>query len=181
MLAHVCCAPDALYVVALLQEDHAVTGLFDNPNIWPESEYALRLAEARKVERLLGFRLLEGPYEPAAWFAATRAYSDAPERGPRCRICYALRLERTARLARRMGISAFTTIMSVSPWKRADILNQIGRRLGRKHGLTFLEADFKKKNGFQRSVELSRAHGLYRQNYCGCRSSLRPRPLSVSP
>jgi len=183
VLVHICCAPDASYVVELLQRDRDVTGFFFNPNIWPEPEYVLRLAETRKVERLLGFPLLEGEYDPEAWLAATRPLAGEPEKGRRCAVCFALRLDRTARLARESGFPAFTTIMSVSPWKNSSVLNKIGRRLGRKHGLEFLEADFKKKDGFRKSVEISRGYGLYRQNYCGCRYSLRPPrvPGSASP
>jgi len=168
ILAHICCAPDASYVVALLQEDHAVTGFFYNPNIGPPGEYDLRLSETRKVSRILGFGLIEGDYEPALWLKLTGGFKDEPEKGRRCDVCYAMRLDRTARKALELGLPAFTTIMSISPWKKADVLNRIGRSTGRKYGLRFLEADFKKKNGFQKSVETSRRYGLYRQNYCGC-------------
>lgn len=174
LLAHICCAPDASYVVDLLRRDGEVTGYFDNPNIWPSAEHALRLEETRRVAFLFGFRLLEGAYDPETWLRATRALAGEPEKGRRCDVCYALRLDRTARRARELGFPAFATIMSVSPWKKADALNRIGRRLGAKYGLEFLEADFKKKNGFQKSVEISRRMGLYRQNYCGCPSSVRP-------
>ncbi len=173
ILAHVCCAPDAAYAVGVLQETHDVTGFFFNPNIWPPEEYGRRLDEARKVERILAFPLLAGAYEPEAWFETTDRFKTEPERGRRCDICYALRLDRTAREALARSLPAFTTIMSVSPRKKADVLNRIGRRLGRKYGLAFLEADFKKKGGFQKSVELSRRHDLYRQNYCGCLYSRR--------
>jgi predicted adenine nucleotide alpha hydrolase (AANH) superfamily ATPase len=168
LFTHICCAPDAAYVVGLLQKDYDVTGYFYNPNIGPPAEYALRLSETRKVERLLGFGLEEGDYEQDLWSRLTRGFRDEPEKGRRCDICYALRLDRTARKAVESGFPAFTTIMSVSPWKKADVINRIGRLIGRKHGLRFLEADFKKKGGFQKSVELSRLYGLYRQNYCGC-------------
>jgi predicted adenine nucleotide alpha hydrolase (AANH) superfamily ATPase len=168
ILAHICCAPDASYVVELLQNDHAVRGFFYNPNIWPREEYHLRLAETRKVERILGFDLIEGDYDQDLWLKLTDRFKAEPEKGRRCDICYALRLDRTARKARELGLSAFTTIMSVSPWKKADILNRIGRLLGWKYDLEFLEADFKKKGGFHKSIELSRRYGLYRQNYCGC-------------
>jgi predicted adenine nucleotide alpha hydrolase (AANH) superfamily ATPase len=174
ILAHICCAPDASYVFDLLLRDHRVTGFFFNPNIWPAGEYGLRLDETRKVERILGFPLLEGGYDHELWTAVTAKFAAEPEKGRRCDVCYALRLDRTARFARELGIPAFTTIMSVSPWKKADVLNRIGRRIGRKYGLSFLEADFKKKDGFRRSLELSRRYGLYRQNYCGCRYSYRP-------
>jgi len=168
ILAHICCAPDASYVVELLQRDFQVTGYFYNPNIWPPEEYVLRRDETRKVERILDFVLAEGAYDPEFWFKATERFKTEPEKGRRCDICYALRIERTAQKAVELGFLAFATIMSVSPWKKTDALNRIGRRTGKKYGIRFLEADFKKKGGFEKSLELSRRYGLYRQNYCGC-------------
>jgi len=173
ILAHICCAPDAIYVIDLLQNDYDVTGFFSNPNIWPAEEYAKRLGETRKVEQILGFELLEDVYDAAHWFEAVDAFKAAPEKGRRCDICYALRLQRAAQKAVSLGTPSFTTIMSLSPWKKADVLNRIGRMLGRKNKIHFLEANFKKKGGFEKSLELSRRHGLYRQNYCGCLYSLR--------
>jgi predicted adenine nucleotide alpha hydrolase (AANH) superfamily ATPase len=168
ILAHICCAPDAIYVIDLLQNEFEVTGYFYNPNIWPEDEYAKRLGETRKVEKILGFELLEEIYDTERWLKATMRFKDEPEKGRRCDICYALRLERTVQKAAALGIPSFTTIMSLSPWKKADVLNRIGRMLGRRYQIRFLEADFKKKGGFEKSIVLSRRHGLYRQNYCGC-------------
>ena len=175
ILAHICCAPDASYVVELLQKDQAVTGFFYNPNIGPPDEYRLRLAETKKVGRILAFDLIEGDYDQDLWLKLTGGFKDEPEKGRRCDICCAMRLDRTARKALELGLPAFTTIMSVSPWKKADVLNRIGRLTGRKYGLRFLEGDYKKKGGFQKSVEISRRYGLYRQNYCGCVYSLRDR------
>ncbi len=174
ILAHLCCAPDALYVVSLLQTEYEVTGLFYNPNIHPEEEYRLRLAEARRVAGHLQFKLIEDIYDPETWFRLTEKFKSEPERGRRCNICFAMRLDRTARIAMENGIPLFTTIMSVSPWKNSVLLNRTGRMTARKYGLKFLEADFKKKDGFNRSVRLSREFGLYRQNYCGCLYSRRP-------
>ena len=139
ILAHVCCAPDAVYAIGILQQDYDVTGVFFNPNIWPPEEYGRRLEEARKVEDVRVLRQGLG----YCWSVAVAGSPD-------------------------LGLPAFTTVMSVSPLKKADVINRIGSRLARKHGLAFLEADFKKKGGFQKSVELSRRHALYRQNYCGC-------------
>lgn len=174
LLAHLCCAPDALYVVGLLQAEYEVTGLFYNPNIHPEEEYRLRLAETRRVAEHLGFRLIEDVYDPETWFRLTEKFKSEPEQGRRCNVCFAWRLERTARKALETGVPVFTTIMSISPWKKSSLLNRIGRMTARKYGLEFLEADFKKKDGFNRSVRLSREFGLYRQNYCGCLYSRRP-------
>ncbi|MHB8055215.1 MAG: epoxyqueuosine reductase QueH [Candidatus Aminicenantales bacterium] len=173
LLAHICCAPDASYVIPLLAADYDVTGFFFNPNIEPPAEYDRRLEETRKLEILIDFPLDEGAYDHETWAAMTRPYPDEPEKGLRCSICYAMRLDRTARRAVERGFPAFATIMSVSPWKDARKLNRIGSLLGRKYGLRFLEADFKKKDGFRKSVEISRRLGLYRQNDCGCRFSKR--------
>lgn len=175
LLVHICCAPDALYVVRLLQEAYEVTGFFYDPNIHPRWEYDLRLAETRKVAALLGMELVEGPYDAERWTATTLKLKDEPEKGRRCDVCYALRLGRTAEAARDGGVGRFATVMSLSPWKKADALNRIGRQLARRHGIEFLEADFKKKDGFRKSVAMSREAGLYRQDYCGCVYSLRAR------
>jgi predicted adenine nucleotide alpha hydrolase (AANH) superfamily ATPase len=168
ILVHVCCAPDALYVLGLLAGGYDVTAFFSNSNIDPPEEYALRLEEARKVARLLGIPLIEDTYDNGRWLELTRKLRDEPEKGRRCDVCYALRLQRTAEAAARGGFDVFATVMSLSPWKKAAVLNRIGRQFGKRCGLLFLEADFKKKDGFKKSVELSRAHGLYRQDYCGC-------------
>jgi predicted adenine nucleotide alpha hydrolase (AANH) superfamily ATPase len=175
ILVHVCCAPDALYVLGLLQGEYDVTAFFANSNIHPAEEYALRLEEARKVARLLGVPLVEDSYDPAGWLALTAKFMDEPEKGRRCDVCYASRLQRTAASAARLGFDAFATVMSLSPWKKAAVINRVGRQFGKRHGVRFLEADFKKKDGFKKSVDLSRGHGLYRQDYCGCLYSLNAR------
>jgi epoxyqueuosine reductase len=175
ILAHICCAPDALYVVRLLSDAYEVTGYFYDPNIFPREEYDLRLAETRKVAAMLGMELVEGPYDDERWTATTLKLKDEPEKGRRCDVCYAVRLGRAAAVCGEMGFGTFTTVMSLSPWKKAAALNRIGRQLARRHGLAFLEADFKKKDGFRKSVAMSREAGLYRQDYCGCVYSLRAR------
>ncbi len=172
MLVHICCAPDALYVLSLLKDRYELSGYFYNPNIHPGQEYSVRLEEARKSAAGLKVPLIEEVYDEERWFKLTRKFKDEPEKGRRCDVCYALRLERTARKAAQLGFEAFTTVMSLSPWKKADVLNRLGRMFGRRHKVHFLEADFKKKNGFRQSVKLSKAHGFYRQNYCGCLYSL---------
>ncbi|MCP2604861.1 epoxyqueuosine reductase QueH [Candidatus Aminicenantes bacterium AH-873-B07] len=168
ILVHICCAPDALYVVQLLQKNYDVTGYFYNPNIHPEEEYKLRLSEAKKVADFLNFSLKEEIYDPQRWFKMVKGFENEPEKGRRCDICYAMRLDRTVKKAKDEGFDTFTTIMTISPWKKAQKINQIGRMLGNKHKINFLEADFKKKDGFKKSVELSKKFNLYRQNYCGC-------------
>jgi predicted adenine nucleotide alpha hydrolase (AANH) superfamily ATPase len=168
LLVHVCCAPDALFVFGVLKDGYEVTGFFSNSNIHPREEYDLRLDEARKVARLSGVPLIEDGYDPEGWIALTAKFKDEPEKGRRCDVCYAARLARTAARAAREGFDAFATVMSLSPWKKAAVMNRIGRQFAARHGIAFLESDFKKKDGFKKSVDLSRAHGLYRQGYCGC-------------
>jgi predicted adenine nucleotide alpha hydrolase (AANH) superfamily ATPase len=168
ILVHVCCAPDALYVFGVLQADYDVTGFFSNSNIQPREEYDLRLEEARKAAAATGVRLIEDDYDPDGWIALTMKFKDEPEKGRRCDVCYAARLARTAERAARDGFDAFATVMSLSPWKKAAVMNRIGRQFAARRGVAFLAADFKKKDGFKKSVDLSRSHGLYRQDYCGC-------------
>ena len=168
ILVHVCCAPDALYVIGLLQPDYEVTGYFYNPNIHPAEEYNLRLEEARKVAEALDVALIEEVYDDERWIETTQKFKNEPEKGRRCDICYALRLEKTAQKASTSGFNMFTTVMSLSPLKKADVLNRIGKMFARRYRIDFLEANFKKQDGFKKSVELSHSHGLYRQNYCGC-------------
>jgi predicted adenine nucleotide alpha hydrolase (AANH) superfamily ATPase len=173
ILVHVCCAPDALYVFGVLENAYEVTGFFSNANIQPREEYELRLDEARRVAAAGGLAVIEDEYVPDGWIALTAKFKDEPEKGRRCDVCYAARLARTAERAAREGFDAFATVMSLSPWKKAAAMHRIGRMFAARHpGLSFLESDFKKKDGFKKSVDLSKAHGLYRQDYCGCRFSL---------
>jgi len=174
VLVHICCAPDALYVMNLLKQDYDVSGYFYNPNIHPEKEYVLRFEETRRVADISGFALIEAEYDKTNWLSLTQKFKEEPERGRRCDICYAIRLAKTARRASELGFDAFTTVMSLSPLKKANVLNKMGRMFARRYKIDFLEADFKKKDGFKKSVELSKQHGLYRQNYCGCVYSMRP-------
>jgi len=120
----------------------------------------------------MGFDLIEDEYDTKRWFELTDKFKDEPEKGRRCDVCYAMRLERTAQKAAEEGFDVFTTVMSLSPWKKADVLNRIGRQFGARFGVGFIEADFKKKDGFRKSIELGRELGLYRQDYCGCTYSL---------
>ena len=119
ILVHICCAPDALYVARALGETYEVKGFFYNPNIQPREEYDLRLEEARKVAAMLDVSLLEGPYDVERWLVLTLKFKDEPEKGRRCDICYAMRLQKTAMAARDAGIGLFTTVMSLSPWEKS--------------------------------------------------------------
>ncbi len=175
LLLHICCGPCGTHVFEVLREQFQLTGYLYNPNIHPEDEYRRRVAEARRWAEEVGLPLIEGPYEPEAWFQLTEGMADEPEGGERCALCFRTRLEATAEAACREGFAHFATTLTVGPTKRAEVVNRIGREIAECHGLLFFEADFKKRGGFQHSLELSRAFALYRQDYCGCVYSLRAR------
>ncbi len=167
LLLHSCCAPCLTHPLAELRKDFDVTLFFYNPNIHPREEYEMRLAEAKKY--CAGrCEILEEKYDPENWFAKIRGFENEPERGKRCKICYEMRLAKTAELAAKLGFQFFATTLSISPHKNADWLNEIGRKLSSRHGIDFFEANWKKCDGFRKSVELSAAAELKRQNYCGC-------------
>lgn len=168
LLLHLCCAPCSTYVVRALRASFDVTGCFYNPNIHPEDEYQVRLKAMRDYARQIGLDVVELPYDPDQWFEAIRGHEADPEGGERCVLCYRIRLEPVARLARERGYSYFAATWTVSPYKRASTINAIGRTLGDQEGVTFYEADFKKRDGFKISGQMSREAGLYRQDYCGC-------------
>jgi predicted adenine nucleotide alpha hydrolase (AANH) superfamily ATPase len=168
ILVHLCCAPDALYVMDILKKDFTASGYFYNPNIHPREEYDLRLRETKKVADLVSFKLYIGEYNHKRWLAITNKFKAEPEKGRRCDVCYAMRLQKTARKASSLGFDLFSTVMSLSPWKKAEVMNKTGNMFAHRYGVQFLEANFKKKDGFHKSIELSKHQNLYRQNYCGC-------------
>lgn len=172
LLLHSCCAPCSSYVLEYLSQYFDVTVYYYNPNIFPETEYEARVKEQerliREMETERPVRFLAGSYEPEVFFSAARGHEKDPEGGERCRRCYELRLDRAARAAVSGDFDYFTTTLSISPLKNARWLNDIGCRLAGQYGIPYLVSDFKKKNGYKRSVELSALYGLYRQDYCGC-------------
>lgn len=172
LLLHACCAPCSSYVLEYLSKYFEITVLYYNPNISPRAEYDTRAEELRRLIGEMEFvhpvKLLVGEYEPEKFYAMARGMEDLPEGGERCFMCYRQRLLYTAKLAKEGGYDYFTTTLSISPLKNAEKLNEIGRELGEEYGVEYLLSDFKKKNGYKRSVELSAEHNLYRQNYCGC-------------
>ncbi len=172
LLLHSCCAPCSSAVLELLCTVFEITLRFDNPNIATAGEFEHRAAELSRLVREMPLaspvRLEVIPYDPATFLAIARGLEAEPEGGERCTACYRLRLERTARQAAAEHFDWFATTLSVSPYKHADRLNAIGEELGRRYGVPYLYADFKKNNGYKRSCELSRQYGLYRQSYCGC-------------
>ena len=173
VLLHICCAPDASYAVSAMQEHFRITGFFFNPNIQPGEEYALRLQAARQLRDFLPCALeVEGGGEKD-WEEDVRGLEEEPEKGRRCEACIRMRLRRTAEEAKRQGFPAFCTVLTVSPKKDAAMVNRIGREEGERAGVFFIEADMKKNDGFKKSVEISKRLGIYRQDYCGCRYSVR--------
>ena len=168
LLLHVCCAPDATVVLERLSPQFEITIFFYNPNIHPAKEYSLRLLEMETLAKALKFPLLQADYDADTWFELTKGMEKIPEGGKRCTVCFEMRLRKAAEIARKHGFDLFTTVLSVSPHKNAKLINQIGTEIANKFGLKFMEANFKKQNGFFRSLELSRQYNLYRQDYCGC-------------
>jgi len=176
LLLHVCCAPCSPYVVKMLKKNYTVTAYFYDPNIHPEEEYTFRLKEMKKFSQEIGLSLIEAEYDAGRWFETTKGREEDAEKGERCYLCVDFRLEKAARFALENGFEYFTTVLSVSPHKSAKMINSIGRILSKKHFVKFLEADFKKKDGFKKSVEMSKAFGLKRQDYCGCVYSKKGQP-----
>ena len=171
LLLQVCCAPCSSYCLEYLHEYFNITVLFYNPNIYPESEYAARESELLRLIDELGFNdinVMKTTFNPDEFYTAVKGFEDCKEGGDRCKICYRLRLEKTAELAKSGGFDYFCTTLSISPLKSAEALCTIGLELEKEYGVKYLLSDFKKKEGYKRSIELSREYNLYRQDYCGC-------------
>ena len=172
LLLHACCAPCSSYVLEYLSGIFDITLFFYNPNISPKEEYEKRKRELSRLVADMGLdervSSIEADYDPERFYSMTKGLEELPEGGERCKLCYALRLEQTARAALDGGFDYFTTTLSISPYKNADLLCSIGGELAEKYGIAYLYSDFKKKNGYKRSCELSETHGLYRQDFCGC-------------
>ena len=171
LVLHICCAPDATIGIERLSELGKVLGLFYNPNIEPIAEYEKRETEVRRLAVRMGFDYREGEPDREAWWEAVAGYEDEPERGERCRRCIAHNLESVAMEALRLGIPAFATTLTASPHKDIDFIHNKGKEIAEKHGLEYIDMTLRKMDGFRRSLELTQLHGLYRQDYCGCRWS----------
>ena len=175
LLLHSCCAPCSSYVLEYLSNYFEITVLYYNPNIFPESEYTKRIWEQQKLIDDLNVKhpisFMAGPYDKEKFYEMARGLEEVKEGGIRCFGCYELRLRETARIAAQAGFDYFTTTLSISPLKNAEKLNEIGVKLAEEYGVSYLLSDFKKKNGYKRSIELSKQYGLYRQDYCGCEFS----------
>ena len=179
LLLHSCCAPCSSYVLEYLSQYFKITVFYYNPNIYPAEEYRMRVKEQQEFIRRFPAKypisFEEGEYDTARFYAIAKGLEQVPEGGERCFRCYELRLREAGELARVQGFDYFTTTLSISPLKNAEKLNEIGTRIGEEVGVRYLQSDFKKKNGYKRSTELSKEYGMYRQDYCGCVYSFQER------
>ena len=179
LLLHSCCAPCSSYVLEYLSQYFEITVFYYNPNIYPESEYTKRIWEQQKLIDELPAKhpisFMAGPYDKERFYEMASGREHVKEGGARCMKCYELRLREAAKIAKNAGFDYFTTTLSISPLKKAERLNEIGQRLGEEYEVEYLLSDFKKKNGYKRSIELSKIYGLYRQDYCGCEFSMENR------
>lgn len=184
LLLHSCCAPCSSYCLEYLSNYFRITVFYYNPNIYPEEEYDKRVEEQQRfIERLpvrYPIDFVEGSYDTARFYEMAKGLEDVKEGKERCYRCYELRLRESAVLAKKLGMDYFTTTLSISPLKDAQKLNEIGDRLSEEYGIRYLNSDFKKKNGYKRSVELSEEYGMYRQYYCGCVFSKRQRDEEIA-
>jgi len=168
VLLHSCCGPCSTAVIEKLKADYDVTVFYFNPNIHPEEEYQHRKQEQQKVCQRLGVPYLDGEYNPQEFFSFGEAMATEPEGGARCKECFFLRMRKTAELAKEQAYDYFDTTLSVSPHKNYDVISQVGETLEKELAVKYLGGNYKKQDGYKRSIELSKEYGLYRQNYCGC-------------
>jgi len=173
LLLHVCCAPCGAHVAELLNQEFEVTGYYYNPNIQPKAEYQKRLVEAERFFKQKNISFIVGAYEPTKWFEIIKGSEDSIEGGPRCRLCYLMRLTETAKLAQQNNFDIIATTLTISPHKKAEVINQLGREVSTKYNVDFYEADFKKNDGFKKATQLAKDECFYRQSYCGCLFSQR--------
>lgn len=183
LLLHSCCAPCSSYVLETLSKDFKITVFYYNPNIYPEEEYWTRVKEQQEFIRRLPtvhpVSFIEGNYDKERFYQAVKGLEKIPEGGERCFACFRLRLKEAVRVAKEGGFDYVTTTLTISPMKNAAKLNEIGEEEAKEAGIAWLPSDFKKKNGYKRSTELSKEYGMYRQDYCGCVFSLRERDVRV--
>lgn len=172
ILLHTCCGPCMSGVYYQLNEYFDIVSLYYNPNIYPFEEYQKRYDNLIKLSNILGFKVKEIGYDEQVFLDKVKGYEDLKEGSYRCMKCFELRLEESVKYAKENNIKYFTTTLSVSPYKNADWLNELGESLEKKYGVKYLYSNFKKKEGYKNSISFSKKYGLYRQEYCGCRFSL---------
>lgn len=172
LLIHSCCAPCSSYTLEYLSKYFKITVLYYNPNIFPKEEYEYRIKEQDRLIKSMDFdnpvEFMTTDYTPEDFYSQVKGLENEKEGGRRCEVCFRLRLEKTAKIAQEKGFDYFVTTLSISPMKNSALLNEIGKELEEQYKVKYLLSDFKKRNGYKRSVELSKLYDLYRQDYCGC-------------
>ena len=183
LLLHACCAPCSSATLERLADHFDLTILYYNPNIYPPEEYHRREKELERFVQQAGYRfpVVELPYEPHEFYSAVKGLEREPEKGERCTVCYRLRLEQAARYAAEQGFEWYCTTLSISPMKDPVRINTLGAELGARYGVRFLPSEFRKKDCYKRSLQLSAEYGLYRQDYCGCVFSKQARGAEKPP
>ncbi len=173
LLLHSCCGPCSTQVIDVLKDQYDLTIFYYNPNIDTSEEFEHRLSEQKRYCNAVGVKVIDIPYQPEEYYAAIHGYENEPEGGNRCERCFRLRLERTAQYAKENGFDCFATTLTVSPHKNSVIINRVGKETSEKVKFEFIEGNYKKQDGYKKSIELSKKYNLYRQNYCGCEFSKR--------
>ena len=177
ILLHSCCAPCSSAVIMALMDYFDITILYYNPNISPKEEYLKRKEEQinliKKLKNITDINIIDCDYDNEIYEKRIKGYEDCPERGKRCNICFNLRLEKTAEIGQSKNFDYFCTTLTVSPYKDAKLINEIGKNLEKKYRIKWLYSDFKKNDGYKKSIELSKKFNLYRQDFCGCKYSKR--------
>lgn len=173
LLLHSCCGPCSTHVIEVLKNQYDLTIFYFNPNIYPFEEYKKRLEEQKRYAKLVNIKVIDGDYDEQNFLKLAKGHELDKEGGDRCSICFEIRISQTAKKAKELGFDLFATTLSVSPYKNTNLINEIGKKVSQQEGIDFLEENFKKKDGYLDSIRLSKKYNLYRQNYCGCRFSIR--------
>ncbi|MCD6577999.1 epoxyqueuosine reductase QueH [bacterium] len=168
LLIHICCEPDAVYAVPSMRNEYDLAGFFFNPNIHPKEEYEKRLSEVKRMSNLQKWELIVGDYNIRVWFDKIKEHKWDGEYSERCRACIKHSLTNTARFAKENNYDLFATTLTNSPRKKIEMLDEIGNEVEREIGIKYLHTNFKKKNGYLKSIKMSKVLNIYRQNYCGC-------------
>lgn len=171
LLLHSCCGPCSTHVIDVLKNEFDLTIFYSNSNIFPQIEYEKRLAEQKRYAKIVGIKVVDDVYNEEEFLEFVKGLEKEKEGGKRCEACFEFRLRRTAKFAKENGFDAFTTTLTVSPHKNSRVINEVGQKISQQEGVEYYAGNFKKQDGYKKSVELAKKYDLYRQNYCGCRFS----------
>ena len=171
LLLHSCCGPCSTQVIDKLKDEYDLTIFYSNSNIFPQEEYEKRLAEQKRYAKIVGIKVVDDTYDENEYLEFVNGLEEEKEGGLRCRVCFEFRLRKTAKFAKENGFDIFSTTLSVSPHKNTLVINEVGEKISKEMNIPFLAENFKKQDGYKKSIELSKKYNLYRQNYCGCRFS----------